>query len=94
MWEKKQQRGSRDLLHPNLGDKVDTDEGPVGDRRMSKLVLLVMRRKGGKSMETQWERKVDGGKQKIRRHRGVCIWQDGGQLVTKKQEQKKQDCGE
>lgn len=29
-----------------------------------------------------------------RSHRGMCIWQDGGQPVTKKQEQKEQDCEE
>lgn len=58
---RKSNRGSRDLLYPKLGDKVDTEEGPVGDRRMSKLVLLVMRRKGGKMEEKRvWKHNGKG----------------------------------
>lgn len=85
---RKSNRVSREHFHPKLGDKVDTEEGPLGDRRMSKPVLLVMRRKGEKVEEERvwkYNRKGRWWKTKDKRwHRGMCIWQDGGQPATKK----------
>lgn len=55
---------------------------------MSKPVLLVMRRKGEKVEEERvwkYNRKGRWWKTKDKRwHRGMCIWQDGGQPATKK----------
>lgn len=50
-WGRKSNRGSRDPLYPKRGDEVDTEKGPVGDRRVSKLVLLVVRREREKMEE-------------------------------------------
>lgn len=57
---RKSNRGSGDVLYPKLGDKIDTEEGPVGDRRMSKLFLLVRRRKGEKEEKRVWKHNGKG----------------------------------
>lgn len=50
----------------------------LDDRRMNKPVLLVMRRKGEKMEEKrmwkQWERKIEGGKQKMRGVTEECAY--------------------
>lgn len=68
--------------------KVDTEEGPLGDRRGSKPVSLVMRKRGDgwkrKECGNTMEMKIDGGEQKIIGGMEEHTRQDGGQPVTKK----------